>query len=715
MSNNRKLQGEIDRLMKKVQEGVIEFDAILSKVYAASSSNQKEKYEADLKKEIKKLQRSRDQIKTWIASSEVKQKTQLQDARKTIESKMEQFKTCEKDSKTKAFSKEGLSMAATDDDGKGEVRAWIGKCLKELQNQIDTFEAEIETVPIKKRATTARVDELNVKIGRHKFHLEKLEKVLRNLENDSITVDQTNEIKDTVEYYVDSNSDPEFIEDDAVYDALPLVDEDDKSLLIRVSGDGQDDDSVISSDDDSDRLSQDSEASENSVTSTSTTSSSGPAAKLVVPAPKKVEPPPVKAPIQILTNAKPAPVKAAPEPTPVQRKMSGGATTLPPPQTAAQVAQRAATKGATAPAAAPTKGAAQTTPPEAPFDRAHPSVAYNQFVRNAPGQPAPATTPAQPHPLPQPYSMAAMLQRSNQNAQNISSSGAQVAPVVPATTPATTTTTPGPSPSPSPAPQVPSPQPTPSPPPAQVQVTPAAVQPPVPTPVQTPPPQTEYVAAPEPLKTPKFPTAPQQFSHAGASNQEGSLDAKERESALNPQNAAPSPDHHDYKGAENFDAASDFNLASLIDMSSATQPDTISAMSLLEASMKNIPDPVDSERPKQYVPRNPWPSPNYYPQNPLSIFDNPATFEKFDTDTLFFIFYYQQGSYQQYLAAKELKKQSWRYHKKYLTWFQRHEEPKEITNDYEQGTYVYFDYETGWCQRKKTEFTFEYRYLEDYD
>ena len=36
----------------------------------------------------------------------------------------------------------------------------------------------------------------------------------------------------------------------------------------------------------------------------------------------------------------------------------------------------------------------------------------------------------------------------------------------------------------------------------------------------------------------------------------------------------------------------------------------------------------------------------------------------------FFIFYQQQGTYQQYLAARELKKQSWRYHKKYLTWFQ---------------------------------------------
>jgi CCR4-NOT transcription complex subunit 3 len=53
---------------------------------------------------------------------------------------------------------------------------------------------------------------------------------------------------------------------------------------------------------------------------------------------------------------------------------------------------------------------------------------------------------------------------------------------------------------------------------------------------------------------------------------------------------------------------------------------------------------------------------------------------------------YLQGTYQQYLAARELKKQSWRYHKKYNTWFQRHEEPKITTDEYEQGTYVYFDF-----------------------
>lgn len=44
---------------------------------------------------------------------------------------------------------------------------------------------------------------------------------------------------------------------------------------------------------------------------------------------------------------------------------------------------------------------------------------------------------------------------------------------------------------------------------------------------------------------------------------------------------------------------------------------------------------------------------------------------------------------------------------------QRHEEPKVTTDDYEQGTYVYFDYETGWCQRIKSDFRFDYSFLED--
>jgi CCR4-NOT transcription complex subunit 3 len=43
-----------------------------------------------------------------------------------------------------------------------------------------------------------------------------------------------------------------------------------------------------------------------------------------------------------------------------------------------------------------------------------------------------------------------------------------------------------------------------------------------------------------------------------------------------------------------------------------------------------------------------------------------------------------EGTKAQYLAAKALKKQSWRFHTKYMMWFQRHEEPKIINEEYEQ-------------------------------
>jgi CCR4-NOT transcription complex subunit 3 len=43
-----------------------------------------------------------------------------------------------------------------------------------------------------------------------------------------------------------------------------------------------------------------------------------------------------------------------------------------------------------------------------------------------------------------------------------------------------------------------------------------------------------------------------------------------------------------------------------------------------------------------------------------------------------------EGTKAQYLAARALKKQSWRFHTKYMMWFQRHEEPKIINDEYEQ-------------------------------
>jgi len=155
MSANRKLQTEIQQVLKKVQEGVLDFDGIWEKVYAAGEQSLKEKYEGELKKEIKKLQRLRDQIKTWLGSNEIKDKVALTEARKVIEGKMEQFKVCEKDTKTKAYSKEGLAREARMDPKeaeKEEKRVWLNECLEKLSDFIDSVEADIEKIPGGKKA-----------------------------------------------------------------------------------------------------------------------------------------------------------------------------------------------------------------------------------------------------------------------------------------------------------------------------------------------------------------------------------------------------------------------------------------------------------------------------------------------------------------------------------------------------------------------------------
>ena len=76
---------EIDRTLKKVAEGVELFESIYDKMQASTNQTQKEKLETDLKTQIKKLQRLRDQIKTWVASNDIKDKTALLDNRKLIE------------------------------------------------------------------------------------------------------------------------------------------------------------------------------------------------------------------------------------------------------------------------------------------------------------------------------------------------------------------------------------------------------------------------------------------------------------------------------------------------------------------------------------------------------------------------------------------------------------------------------------------------------
>src|ERR1700722_16623566 len=82
---SRKTQQEIDKTFKKVTEGIQAFDGIYEKINSSTNTAQKDKLEENLKREIKKLQRFRDQIKSWAAGNEVKDKAPLLEQRRAIE------------------------------------------------------------------------------------------------------------------------------------------------------------------------------------------------------------------------------------------------------------------------------------------------------------------------------------------------------------------------------------------------------------------------------------------------------------------------------------------------------------------------------------------------------------------------------------------------------------------------------------------------------
>ena len=81
----RKLLQEVEKCFKRVHEGVASFESLYEKIQQTTNPSQKEKLEDALKKEIKKLQRNRDQIKTWATSNDIKDKKQLMENRKLIE------------------------------------------------------------------------------------------------------------------------------------------------------------------------------------------------------------------------------------------------------------------------------------------------------------------------------------------------------------------------------------------------------------------------------------------------------------------------------------------------------------------------------------------------------------------------------------------------------------------------------------------------------
>ncbi|XP_010653838.1 uncharacterized protein LOC100253711 isoform X2 [Vitis vinifera] len=886
MGASRKLQGEIDRVLKKVQEGVDVFDSIWNKVYDTDNANQKEKFEADLKKEIKKLQRYRDQIKTWIQSSEIKDKKALLDARKLIEREMERFKICEKETKTKAFSKEGLGQQPKTDPkekAKSETRDWLNTVVGELESQIDSFEAEIEGLSVKKGKTRPpRLTHLETSIARHKAHIMKLELILRLLDNDELSPEQVNDVKDFLDDYVERNQEDfeEFSDVDDLYNSLPLDKVESLEDLVTIGAPGlvkgapalslknsltptqipatvtsplqqstsiQEQSEETASQDSNSEIGPRTPPAKNSVIGSS--ASSTPTGSHATPIPLNVS--------AHNLSASPAPT-ILPSSTSVRGVLENAGTAISSPVNVSSSAK-------------------EEEIASFPGRRSSPALVETGLVRGI-GRGVPSSQPSTSVPLSSGITIPSngglgavpsandMSKRSTLGADERLGGGGMVQPLVSPLSnrmilPQTAKTNDGTGLADSSsvgeaaviAGRVFSPSVVPG-----MQWRPGSsfqnqnesgqfrgrteitldqkekflqrlqqVQQQTQSTILGMPPLSggnhkQFSAQQQNPLLQQFNSQSSSVSpqvglgvgvqapglntvtSAAIQQQPGSIHQQSNQQALlstGPKDAdvghvkaedqqqqqnvsddstmesAPSSlgknlmNEDDLKAPYAMDTSAGVS-GSLTEPSQvprdtdlspgqpvqSNQPsgslgvigrrsisdlgaigDTLSGsavnsggmhdqlynLQMLEAAFYKLPQPKDSERARNYTPRHPAVTPPSYPQVQAPIVNNPAFWERlgldtFGTDTLFFAFYYQQNTYQQYLAAKELKKQSWRYHRKYNTWFQRHEEPKVATDEFEQGTYVYFDFhianddlQHGWCQRIKTEFTFEYNYLED--
>ncbi|KAK1119253.1 CCR4-NOT transcription complex, subunit 3 [Melipona bicolor] len=682
MAATRKLQGEIDRCLKKVTEGVETFEDIWQKVHNATNSNQKEKYEADLKKEIKKLQRLRDQIKTWLASGEIKDKSTLLEYRKLIETQMERFKVVERETKTKAYSKEGLGAAQKLDPAqkeREEVSNWLANSIDALNLQLDTFESEIESLLAGKKKRLDkdkqdRMDELKAKLDKHRYHIRKLETLLRMLDNMSVEVNTIKRIKDDVEYYIESSQEPDFEENEYIYDDIIGLDE------VELSGVGIPSSATTDSNN----------SNETGGTPTSTNSGTSP-----IPSPplsstmhnhssdsstdtdKKTKPVKPTA-VRPLLNSQ-ASIPTTGSTATIKSNLLSSSTpskTIPmtpshssPSSTSNHIATTNAGNFATVAASHTNSQAIHST-----SSKTSSHTNENGLLSSSSASSVTSNVPqtiSQQHNNPVPIQATHVLH--NQQNQNHNSETEMTTPIPPSSSPQSSVSSrssPLPANSCSPAPS-----------------TANGLIPKLPDGMSS-------------LKS----IAQQVIVRAG-------LEIPPSESNRNIFDSAKANNN-------NNNATSEAHIPPLLGVAPLgpvpLQKEHQLQFQMMEAAYYHMPHPSDSERLRSYLPRNLCPTPPYYQQVQLPHSDTVEFFQRLSTETLFFIFYYMEGSKGQYLAAKALKKQSWRFHTKYMMWFQRHEEPKVINEEYEQGTYIYFDYEK-WGQRKKEGFTFEYKYLEDRD
>ena len=568
---------------------------------------------------------------------------------------MEAFKAVEKEMKTKAFSKEGLSLAAKLDpreEEKEEVITFLGNCIDQLGHQVEEHEAAISDIKVKLKKSKkggnadgqSRMSSLEASVEQNQMHQGKLELLLRGVENDSIEASRVkSDLQEQIQEYVDNNQEADFDPDnyEFIYDDFDL-DQEERQYGIPLEPDkalshedhssvGEPIEPVTSNDDDATAKKR-------------SKSKSG----VDVAAPHRRPSQQIKSPLPTLATLHTQP---PPPPTAPSKDMKPA----PPPKPVGEPLRYASAAAAATAKDVAGIGIAPLPPPTV-------NNAVSQAIANTGLTPQHAEPSAKSSTTTSPAAISAAPADSRQSAAP--GAGVVEKNIVPVKSPGASSTSMS---------------------------------------VQSPTAGSAQLAESSIRDEPASPIPP-----STTPSRPPGLPALDHDRSMQRDGVHVNGIDHSLEEQEEADEESIYHLPeSLRDLVSAYESVRNSTASLsatapeyqriLNQSWMTRPDANDAERPQHYRPANLAAyTPPHYPQEPSPIFNNPRLYERIDTDALFYSFYYRQGTFQQYLAAKALKANSWRFHKQYQTWFQRHEEPKNITEDYEQGTYRFFDYESTW-------------------
>lgn len=918
MADRRRLQGEIDKTLKKVNEGVDAFDDVWQKlvivsrlqVQTATNINQKEKYESELKKEIKKLQRLREQIKTWQSSNEIKEKKPLVEARKNIEQQMERFKQIERETKQKPYSKDALGGAYKFDPlykEQEDLHSWLQGCNNKLNSKIEELETRLEDLNAnkKKRMDKEKIESTKQSLETHKHYLDTLERIGSLLQKSQLSVKKVQEIKYDVDEFIENSDQPDFLIKDDPFEDLELDKYDSTSTQNDSNDDNEDDDEDDDEDDeddeDGDEDDEDDEEEEETVKNGTVTSNSGTnnnhlnsnnnsgrnrnrGSSSGSSASSTSSSVPGTNEGKNSTNGN----LSTDDDKRRRHKSESGLNNQNKQESDSNQCQR--TTGPNNTNSTNNKRNAQQNHNNQPIvnsttnrnrtnSGAHTSgsssgstsSSLSNFSSTSKDNKIPPfnhnnvnetnhssnslTDPQIPPPLSQSPFAAVVAGTANTNQPPVSFSAAVLT-----STQSVNATNSQKSKQPTINSQTSKDQSAPSISPkdsisntalflsqqqqqlsnliaaANGSITSLSQLNGLVLPTELDKKLSDVVLNNSSSSIPANVSANNAHMNSLKSMAENAIlnltpqQQQQQAGSLTSLNSQLSNLNSGFLNNSNSNSNSDIPIASLLAAATLQQqsgniaglndpndPNTAAALAtilaqqkgninlpaalsalqqqqqqqnfndqqtriglsvqpgntnnsttnsqsqqqnvspslllnqqlinnnltnqetfiqpilgvaplgktpltkdqnqqlvILESAFKKLPHPSDTERMRNYLPRILINTPSYYPMIPPNGHDSIDFLNKLTSDSLFFMFYYMEGTKAQFLAAQALKKLSWRFHTRYMMWFQRFEEPKVITDEYEMGTYVYFDFEK-WGQRKKEGFTFEYKYLEDRD